>query len=103
MLPDWVSTPLLVRCPTDCPTQPTVGYLGPAPSTIIGGGGGGGEPPHPTPVSTPMQVGVLLIWIIVGQGPTALTAGAGGVVWTFFLSSIMSLFFSPFLWETDRC
>ena len=23
------------------------------------------------------------IWIIVGQGPTALSVGAGGVVWTF--------------------
>ena len=32
------------------------------------------------------------IWIIVGQGPTVLAAGAGGVVWTFFLSSIISLF-----------
>ena len=39
--------------------------------------------------------GVLLIWIIVGQGPTALAVGAGGVVWTFFLSSIISLFFLP--------
>ena len=29
--------------------------------------------------------GVLLIWIIVGQGPIALAVGAGGVVWTFFL------------------
>ena len=37
--------------------------------------------------------GVLLIWIIVGQGPIALAVGAGGVVWTFFLSSIFSLFF----------
>ena len=32
------------------------------------------------------------IWIIVGQGPIALAVGAGGVVWTFFLSSIFSLF-----------
>ena len=32
--------------------------------------------------------GVLLIWILVGQGPTVLTVGAGGIVWTFF-----SLFF----------
>ena len=24
------------------------------------------------------------IWITVGQGPTALAVGAGGVVWTFF-------------------
>ena len=23
------------------------------------------------------------IWIIVGQGPTALVVGAGGYVWTF--------------------
>ena len=30
-----------------------------------------------------------------GQGPAALTVGAGGVVWTFFLSSIISLFFLP--------
>ena len=39
--------------------------------------------------------GVLLIWIVVGQGPTALAVGAGGVVWTFFLLSIISLFFLP--------
>ena len=31
----------------------------------------------------------------VGQGPAALAAGAGGVVWIFFLSSIISLFFFP--------
>ena len=37
--------------------------------------------------------GVLLISIIVGQGPVALAVGMGGVVWTFFLSSITSLFF----------
>ena len=35
------------------------------------------------------------IWMTVGQGPTALAVGAGGVVWTFFLSSIPSLFFLP--------
>ena len=39
--------------------------------------------------------GVLLIWIRVGQGPAALAVGASRVVWTFFLSSIMSLFFLP--------
>ena len=43
--------------------------------------------------------GVLLIWIIVGQVPIALAVGAGGGVWTFFLSSIFSLLFLP-LWET---
>ena len=35
------------------------------------------------------------ILITVRQGPTALAAGAGGVIWTFFLSSIPSLFFLP--------
>ena len=49
--------------------------------------------------------GILLIWIIVGQGPTALAGVGGGcldifslrvgVVWTFFLSSIVSLFLLP--------
>ena len=39
--------------------------------------------------------GVLLIWIKVGQGLTVLAVGAGGVVWPFFLSFIMSLFFLP--------
>ena len=34
------------------------------------------------------------IWIRVGQGPTYLSVGAG-VVWTFLLSSIISLFFLP--------
>ena len=35
------------------------------------------------------------IWISVGHGPTALTVGAMGVVWTFLLSSILSLLFLP--------
>ena len=40
--------------------------------------------------------GVLLIWIIVGQGPIALAVGAGGGgVFGHFLSSITSLFFLP--------
>ena len=43
--------------------------------------------------------GVLLIWIIdyniVGQGPTALTVGAGGGCLDIFLSSVISLFFLP--------
>ena len=34
---------------------------------------------------------VLLIWIIIGQGLTAQV----GDVWTFFLLSIISLFFLP--------
>ena len=38
---------------------------------------------------------VLLIWIIVWQGPTALAVGAGGDCLDIFLSSIISLFFLP--------
>ena len=41
--------------------------------------------------------GVLLIWIIVGQGPIKLAIGAVGDVWTFFLWSIFSFFLSPSL------
>ena len=35
------------------------------------------------------------IWITVGQGPTALAEGGVGVVWTFLVSSILSLLFLP--------
>ena len=38
---------------------------------------------------------VQLILIIVGQGPTVLAVGAGGVVGTFFLLSTISSFFLP--------
>ena len=41
------------------------------------------------------------ILITVGQGTIALGVGAGGVVWTFLLSSILSPL-SPSLWETAR-
>ena len=41
------------------------------------------------------------IWIKVGQGPTTLAVGAGGVIWAFKLSSILSPL-SPSLWETAR-
>ena len=39
--------------------------------------------------------GVLLIWIIVGQGPAVLAVGADGVVSTFFSLIYHSLFFLP--------
>ena len=42
------------------------------------------------------------IWMTVGQGPTALVEGAGGVVSTFLLSSILFYPLSPSLWETAR-
>ena len=35
------------------------------------------------------------IWIRVGQGPTALAVGGGGVVWIFLLSTFLSLLFLP--------
>ena len=35
------------------------------------------------------------IWITVGQGPTAPAVGAGGGVWTFLLSSILSFLILP--------
>ena len=34
------------------------------------------------------------VWMIVGQGPIVLAVGAGGVVWTFLLCTILSLIFS---------
>ena len=42
------------------------------------------------------------IWITVGQGPTALVVGTGGVVWTFLFLSILFSSLSPSLWETAR-
>ena len=41
------------------------------------------------------------ILITVGLRSIALAVGAGGVVWTFLLSSILSPL-SPSLWETAR-
>ena len=38
--------------------------------------------------------GVLLILIVVGQGPTALAVGAGGRCLDFFLSSTIYFYFS---------
>ena len=34
-------------------------------------------------------------WMILGQGPIALAVGAGGVVWSFLLSSILTYLFLP--------
>ena len=46
--------------------------------------------------------GVLLIWIIVGQGPTALALGAGGGCLDIFYLVYHFSFLSPSLWETAR-
>ena len=41
-----------------------------------------------------VKLPVLLILVIIGQWLTVITVSAGGVIWTFFLSSIVSLFSS---------
>ena len=46
--------------------------------------------------------GVLLIWIIVGQGSTALAVGAGGGCLDIFSLVCRFSFLSPPLWETAR-
>ena len=46
--------------------------------------------------------GVLLIWITVGQGPTALAVGAGGGCLDIFSLVYRFSFLSPSLWETAR-
>ena len=45
---------------------------------------------------------VLLIWIRVGQGPTALAIGAGGGCLDIFSLVYHFTFLSPSLWETAR-
>ena len=46
--------------------------------------------------------GVLLIWIIVGQGPSALAVGAGGGCLYIFSLIYHFSFLSYSLWETAR-
>ena len=49
-----------------------------------------------------MYRGVLLIWIRVGQGLTALAVGAGGSCFDIFSLVCHFSFLSPSLWETAR-
>ena len=44
--------------------------------------------------------GILLIWIIVGQGPIALAVCAGGGCLDIFFFVCHFSILSPFLWET---
>ena len=46
--------------------------------------------------------GVLLVWMIVGQGPFALAVGAGGGCLDIFSLIYLFSFLSPSLWETAR-
>ena len=55
------------------------------------GGGGGGRVVRRCWVNFQCR-GVLLIWIIVGQGPIALAIGAGGGLFGHFFSHLSLLF-----------
>ena len=46
--------------------------------------------------------GVLLVWMIVGQGPTALALGAGGCCLDIFSLIYLFSILSPSLWETAQ-
>ena len=46
--------------------------------------------------------GVLLVWMIVGQGPIALAVGAGGGCLDIFSLIYLFSFLSPSFWETAR-
>ena len=46
--------------------------------------------------------GVLLVWMIVGQGPIALAVGADGGCLDIFSLIYLCSFLSPSLWETAR-
>ena len=61
-----------------------------------GGGGGVGWSDGAMVLGKLPVLGRPTIWITVGQGPTALAVGAEGVVWTYLLSSILSLLSLPF-------
>ena len=69
--------------------------------TSLGGGGGGGS-------GGTMVLGKLpgpgrpTVWIIVGQGPTALAVGAGRGCLNIFSLVYHFSFLTPSLWETAR-
>ena len=66
-----------------------------------GGGGGRGEWSGDAMLQCKFECrGVLLTWIIVGQGPNALAVGAGGGRLDIFSLVYHFLFPSPSLWET---
>ena len=98
-----------VKMSKPSPTAPTASAIGPYPTVIkiVGRPGTGSLPiaPPDQPLWCDCWVnfqcrGVLLIWIIVGQGPTALAVGAGGVCLDIFSLVYHFSFLSPSLWET---
>ena len=69
-----------------------------------GGGAGGGRGGRVVPwcwVNFQCR-GVLLIWMIMGQGPIALAVGAGGGCLDIFSLVYHFSFLSPSLWKTAR-
>ena len=64
-------------------------------------GGGGGRVVRWSWVNFQCR-GVLLVWIRVGQGPTALAVGAGGGCLDIFTLVYPFSALSPSLWETTR-
>ena len=46
--------------------------------------------------------GILLLWVMVGQGPTALAVGVGRGCLDFFFFIYHFHLLSPFLWETAQ-
>ena len=64
-------------------------------------GGGGGRVERWCWVNFQRR-GVLLIWTIVGQGPTARAVGAGGGGLDIFSLIYHFSFLSPSLWKTAR-
>ena len=64
-------------------------------------GGGGGRVVRWSWVNFQCR-GVLLVWIRVGQGPTALAVGAGGGCLDIFILIYPFSSLSPSLWETTR-
>ena len=65
------------------------------------GGNGGGRVERRCWVNFQCR-GVLLVWMIVGQGPIALAVGAGGGCLDIFSLIYLFPFLSPSLWETAR-
>ena len=81
---------LCSKQPTNQPTWPPCPYMVKTFKILPRGWSGGAMVLGKLPVP-----GRPTIWITVGQGPTALAVGAGGGVWTFLFSSILSLLFLP--------
>ena len=100
------------------PGRPTILItVGQGPISLAVGAGGGGLDILLSSILSPLSGGgrvvrwcrvnfqcrgVLLIWIIVGQGPTVLAVGAGGGCLDIFSLAHQFSFLSPSLWETAR-